>query len=118
MVTQSIQAHIFYRHDDPREVAGLGAAIIPMADHIKCVANGFERGKMKQILAGEYFRLREAEKMLNLLRRATRHARANLDDYFPYMRQDIMANAERLEVAIDLYWDELSYLVDEVTPNR
>jgi hypothetical protein len=117
MVKTTIQAHVFYKHESS-EVAGLSAAMIPMADHIKCVANGFDRGKMKSILAGEYFRLKEAERMLNMLRRATRHARANLSDYFPYMRQTIMENAEHLEEAIDLYWSELRHMVDEVIPRR
>ena len=107
MVKATIQAHVFYKHDDPDEVEDLNAAIIPMADHIKAVANGFDRGKMKQILGGEYFRLKEADRMRCVLLRATRHARANLVDYFPYMRESIMANAERLEVAIDAYWTEL-----------
>jgi hypothetical protein len=112
-----IQAHIFYKHD-AAEVAGLSAAIIPLADHLKAVSGGFDRSKIKQILGGEYFRLKEAERMLNMLRRTTRHARANLEDYFPYMRQGIMENAERLEVAVDLYWDELRHMVEEVLPTR
>lgn len=118
MVKATIQAHVFYKHDDPDEVAALSAAIIPMADHIKAVSSGFDRGKMKQILGGEYFRLKEADRMRCVLLRATRHARANLSDYFPMMREGIMDNAERLEVAVDLYWDELRHMVEEVIPTR
>jgi hypothetical protein len=117
MLKREIKAHIFYKHD-LSEVSALKTAMIPMADHVHAVANGFDRGKMRQIMAGEYFRLKEAERMLNLLRRATRHARANLGDYFPMMREGILENAERLEVAIDIYWGELSHMVNEVMPTR
>jgi hypothetical protein len=117
MLQQEIQAHIFYKHD-PSEVVGLNAAMIPMADHIKAVANGFERGKIKTILGGEYFRYKEAVRMRTILQRASRHARANLGDYFPMMREGILENAERLEVAVDLYWGELSHMVNEVMPTR
>jgi hypothetical protein len=117
MLKISVDAHIFYRHD-ASETAGLNAAMIPMADHIKAVAVGGDRAKMKQILGGEYFRLKEAERMHLVLLRATRHARANLGDYFPYMRQTIMENAERLELVTDLYWSELKHMVDQVLPTR
>lgn len=118
MLKTTVDAHIFYRHD-PAEVAGLSAAMIPMADHIKAVSTGFDRGKMKQILEHrEYFRLKEADRMRCLLLRATRHARANLADYFPMMREGIMDSAERLEVAVEIYWSELRHMVDEVMPTR
>ena len=73
---------------------------------------------MKKILTGGYFRFKEAKKMRTLLMRASRHARANLSDYFPLMREGIMDGAERLEVALDIYWDELTRMVDEVLPSR
>jgi hypothetical protein len=117
MLQTKIDAHIFYRHD-PAEVAGLSAAIIPLAEHIKAVAVGPDRAKIRNILGGGYFRLREAERMRLVLIRATRHARANLADYFPYLRSDIMASAEKLEEAVDLYWEELKHMVDEVFPSR
>lgn len=117
MLKTTVEAHVFYRHD-PQEVAGLSAAMIPMADHITAVASPSDRAKMRQILAGEYFRLKEAERMLNLLRRATRHARAHLGDYFPIMREEIIDSAERLEVAVELYWSELRHMVNEVMPTR
>jgi hypothetical protein len=117
MIQTKIDAHIFYKHS-PEEVSGLSAAMIPMADHIKAVAVGPDRAKMKNILGGGYFRLKEAQRMHLVLLRATRHARANLADYFPYMRQTIMENAERLEVATDFYWEELKHMVDQVLPTR
>ena len=117
MLKTRVDAHIFYRHD-PAEVEGITAAMIPMADHIKAVSTGFDRGKMKQILGGEYFRLKEADRMRCLLLRATRHARANLSDYFPMMREGIMDSAEHLEVAVEIYWSELRHMVDEVMPTR
>lgn len=117
MVQTTIQATIFYKHD-PAEVAGLSAAMIPMADHLKAVYSGGDRAMVKRILEGQYFRFKEAKKMRTLLQRASRHARANLSDYFPLMRESIMEGAERLEVAIELYWDELSHMVEEVLPTR
>lgn len=117
MLKTSVDAHIFYKHD-PEEVSALSSAMIPMADHIKAVAVGPDRAKIKNILTGGYFRLKEAERMRLVLIRATRHARANLADYFPYMREEIMASAERLETAIDSYWDELKHMVNQVLPTR
>ena len=117
MLQTTIQAHVFYKHD-PAEVAGLSAAIIPMADHIRAVATSGDRANMKKILSGGYFRFREAKKMRTLLMRASRHARASLSDYFPMLRESIMEGAERLEVSIDIYWDELTRMVDEVLPSR
>ena len=117
MLQTTIDAVIFYRHD-PEEVAGLSAAMIPMADHIKAVGSSSDRSKMKLILAGGFFRFKEASRMHTMLKRASRHARQNLADYFPYMREQIMENAERLEVANDLYWDELRHMVNEVLPTQ
>lgn len=117
MIKITIEAHVFYRHD-PIEVAGLSTATIPLADHIKAVSTPFDRAKFRQILGGEYFRLKEADRMRCLLLRATRHARAHLRDYFPMMRDNIMANAEQLETAVDTYWKELRRKVLEVLPTR
>lgn len=117
MVETKIDAHIFYRHD-PAEVAGLNAAMIPMADHLRAVYSGGDKAMIKRILEGQYFRYKEAKKMRTLLQRASRHARANLADYFPLMRESIMEGAERLEVATELYWDELSHMVEQVLPTR
>jgi hypothetical protein len=117
MLSTTINAVIFYQHD-PAEVAGLSAAIIPLADHVKAVGSSSDRSKAKNILNGGFFRFRDASRMRTMLQRATRHARANLEDYFPYMRQGIMENAERLEVAVQIYWDELRHMVDEVMPTQ
>lgn len=117
MVQTKIDAHVFYKHA-AGEVAGLSAAMIPLGDHIKAVASGSERAKIHQILTGGYFRLKEADRMRCLLLRATRHARANLSDYFPMMRESIMDGAEQLEEAVAHYWRELKHIVDEVLPTR
>lgn len=117
MVKSVIKAVVFYKHA-PSETASLNAAMIPLADHIKAVATGSDRAKMRQILGCEYFRLKEADRMRCLLLRATRHARANLADYFPMMRQGIMGDAEELEQAVETYWNELTHMVDEVLPRR
>jgi hypothetical protein len=115
--TTSIKAVVFYRHD-PNEVAGLSAAMIPMADHLKAVYTGGDKAMIKRILEGQYFRFREAKKMRTLLQRASRHARANLAEYFPMLRESIMEGAERLEVATEIYWSELTHMVDQVLPTQ
>lgn len=117
MLQTTIDAVIFYRHD-PAEVAGLNAAMIPLADHIKAVGSSSDRSKTKSILAGGYFRWRDASRMRTMLQRASRHARANLSDYFPMMREGIIEAAERLEVATQIYWEELRHMVDEVMPTQ
>lgn len=117
MLQTEIQAHIFYKHD-PAEVAGLSAAMIPMADHLRAVYSGGDKAMVKRILGGEYFRFKEAKRMRMLLMRASRHARANLEQYFPLMRESVMEGAERLEVAVELYWDELTHMVEQVLPSR
>lgn len=117
MLTTSIQAVVFYKHD-PDEVAGLTAALIPMADHLACVSTALERKSIRHILEGRYFRYHEAQRMRTLLLRATRHARANLSDYFPLMREGIMGSAERLEVAADLHWDAFKAQLEHARPTR
>jgi len=117
MVQTKINAVIFYRHD-PDEVAGLNAAMIPMAEHLRAVYTGGDKAMIKRILGGEYFRFKEAKRMRMLLMRASRHARANLSDYFPMMRESVIDGAERLEVAIDIYWYEFRHMVDQVLPSR
>lgn len=117
MLQTVIKATVFYKHD-PAEIAGLSAAMIPMADHLCAVYSGGDKAMIKRILGGEYFRYKEAKRMRLLLQRASRHARANLGDYFPLMRESIMEGAERLEVATEIYWDELNHMVEEVLPTR
>ena len=117
MQTTSIKATVFYKHD-PQEIAGLSAAMVPMADHLRAVYSGGDKAMVKRILGGEYFRFKEAKRMRTLLMRACNHARANLAEYFPLMRESVMEGAERLEVAIQIYWDELTHMVNEVLPSR
>lgn len=117
MITKAVDALVYYKHA-PKEVAALNAAVIPMWDHVKAVSGGFDRGRMKGIMTGDYFRIKEADRMRCLLLRATRHARAHLSEYFPAMREEIMADATRLEEAVDKYWHELSHLINEVAPRR
>ena len=117
MQTTSIKATVFYKHD-PNETAGISQALVPLADHLKAVYTGGDKAMVKRILGGEYFRFREAKRMRTLFMRASRHARANLAEYFPLMREGIMEGAERLEVATEIYWDELTHMVDEVLPSR
>lgn len=117
METASIEATIFYRHL-PEEVRALRAATIPMADHIRAVALSFERNKTKAILSGEYFRAGDAATMRTMLLRAANHARYHVGDYFPMMREEIIANAERLEEAVRAYWQVFQKAHHEVVPTK
>jgi hypothetical protein len=103
MISTSIEAHIHYRHT-PEETISLERAIIPMADHLKAVASPQLRSKIRAILHGEYFRSRDASAMYNALLRASKHAKANLIEYFPGMRGEILINAQALENAAEYYW--------------
>jgi hypothetical protein len=104
MISTSIDAHIHYRHS-PEEVADLERAIIPMAENLKAVANPQLRSRIRAILRGEYFRTKEARAMYHSLLRASKHARANLAEYFPTMRSEILINAQLLEDAANAYWE-------------
>lgn len=117
MFCSSIEATIFYRHQ-PQEVRALGAATIPLAEHVRAVADGFERHRIKAICGGQYFREKEALHMRNVLLRAAKHARAHLDDYFPMMRDEIIANAERLEEAVAHYWVNFKTLQSATIPAK
>jgi hypothetical protein len=108
MVSTAIDAHIHYRHS-PEEVSDLERAIVPMAEHLKAVANPQLRGRIRVILRGEYFREREARSMYQALLRAAKHARANLAEYFPTMRAEILINAQLLENAAHAYWESFRY---------
>ncbi len=114
METASIEATIFYRHS-PEEVRALSAATIPMAEHIHTVAPGWP---YKRILNGEYFRAKQAATMRTIFLRAAKHARAHLDDYFPMMRKEIIADAERLEEAVRAYWFAFQKAHGEVVPTK
>jgi hypothetical protein len=98
MVTSTIEAIIHFRHA-PEEVAELNQAIVPMADHIRAVSSSEQRKVMKGILAGEYFRARQATRMVTMLLNAAKHAKAHLGDFFPLMREQILDDALALEEA-------------------
>jgi hypothetical protein len=115
--TSPIDATVFYKHS-PEEVAALNAATIPMADHIKAVALSFERSKTKAILAGEYFRAKDAALMRTMLLRAANHARYHLDEFFPMMRNEVITSAEELEEAVLAYWQEFRRLQNEAIPSH
>jgi hypothetical protein len=117
MFTSNIQATIFYRHE-PEEVRALSEATIPLAEQIRAASTDFERHKMRTILKGDYFREADVQLMRRMLVRAARHARAHLDDYFPMMRESIIASAEHLEEAVEAYWNQFQYLQDEVVPTK
>lgn len=117
MVTTTMNAVIFYKHSTD-EVAALSAAVIPLADNIKGVSSPQARSKMRQILSGQYFRAGEARTMKDMLLRAAKHARANLADYFPLMRADILVNAQTLEQAANAYWRMFCALRNDVIPTR
>jgi hypothetical protein len=103
MISTSIEAHIFYQHT-AEETAELERAIIPMAEHLKAVASPQLRSRIRQILKGEHFRFREARAMHEALLRATKHAKANLSEFFPTMRSEVLINAKILEDAANSYW--------------
>jgi hypothetical protein len=115
MISTSIEAHIHYRHS-PEEVADLERAIIPMAENLKAVANPQLRSRIRAILRGEYFRTKEARAMHNVLLRASKHARANLAEYFPAMRSEILINAQLLENAANAYWEAFREAQAATTP--
>jgi hypothetical protein len=102
MQTTRIEANIYYRHS-PEEIARLSRATIPLGDHIRAVSSGWERGSLRAMLEGRDFRLFEATRTCNMLRRACRHARTNLDQYFELMRPGLIEAAEELEEAVEEY---------------
>lgn len=117
MQTQPIEATIFYRHIS-REAGPLRDAIIPLADQIKAVASGSERAAMKAILGGNYFRLSESVQMCRMLLRAAKQTRAHLDDYFPLMRDGLIAAAENLENAVTTYQTVFAELRSTILPTE
>jgi hypothetical protein len=111
----TIEATIFYRHQ-PEEIRPLSAAMIGLAEHIRAVSSGVERYRIKAICDGDYFREKEARMMRTVLLRAAKHARQNLHDYFPLMREEVIGNAERLEEVVERYWNEFRRLQRESIP--
>lgn len=115
MISTSIESHIHYRHSS-EETAALQHAIIPMAEHVKAVASPQFRGRIRKILEGEYFRYHEARAMRTVLLRAAKHAKANLSEFFPAMRPEVLIYAQRLENAANAYWDAFREAQATATP--
>jgi hypothetical protein len=107
-----IDAHIFYRHA-PEEIAALRRAIAPLADHIKGVGG---LSSCTPVMECRYFRFTQAAGLRTILLRAAKHARAHLDEYFPAMREDIIAQAEVLEQAVEDYWETFQRLQADSVP--
>jgi hypothetical protein len=116
-IPYDVDCHILYRHT-PDETAQLAAAVEPLLDHIRAVGAASDLGWIKRILGGQYFRYGNALRMRKVLLAAANHARAHLDDYFPMMRQDVIAQAEHLENAVNSYWRFLEESVAFKTPRQ
>lgn len=115
MHSESIEAVIYYRHS-AQEVAALEAAALPLHDVIRIVASQSERTGLKRIVSCKYFRASQAEAVKNMLLRAAKYARQNLDGYFPWMRNDLIAAAEQLEIVTAQYWTEFQALRQTTVP--
>lgn len=116
MLSHNVDAHVHFKHSED-EVAALAKAIVPLHDNIVAVSSPNERGNMRRILNGNYFRRRDAQGMHRMLIRAAKHSRANLQDYFPMMRSTILEQAQELEDAATAYWARfnLDLIVTEPT---
>ena len=117
MFNSAIEATIFFRHL-PAEVRQLSEATIPLAEQIRAVASSAESAKCKAILSGEYFRARDAAALRIVCLRAARYARAHLEEYFVPMREQVIADAEKLEEATSAYWRAFTKLSSEVVPTK
>jgi hypothetical protein len=115
MISTSIESHIHYRHTG-EETAELERAIIPMAEHVKAVTSPQFRGRIRKIIKGEYFRYHEARSMRTALLRAVKHAKANLAEFFPTMRSEVLINAQILEDAANAYWEAFRAAQATATP--
>jgi hypothetical protein len=99
--TTPIEATIYYRHY-LGEVARLKAAIIPLTDQLARCSPG-AIAAVNRVLDRRHFRVRDSELMCTLLLKAANRTRANLDEYFPLMRDGLIAAAEELEDAVAEY---------------
>lgn len=115
MQNTPIEATIFYRHR-AGEIDRLKQAIVPLGEQLRAVASSSERASMRGILAGDYFRINESAQMCRMLLRASKQTRAHLDDYFPLMRDGLIAAAEELENAVSSYQRLVSELRSTITP--
>jgi hypothetical protein len=117
MIQSTLEAHVHYRHSQS-EVEELAKAIVPLHDNIVAVSSGNERGNMRRILNCQYFRRKDATGMRAMLIRAVKHSRANLQDYFPIMRETILKQAQELDDAITAYWTNFAKEATETTPTH
>jgi hypothetical protein len=117
MIRSSVDAHVHFKHSS-EEVAALADAIVPLHDNILAVSSPYERGMMRKILNGHYFRQRDADRMRDMLIRAVKHSRANLQDYFPIMRASVLAQAQELEDAVTEYWADFIAAAIEAQPTH
>jgi hypothetical protein len=117
MRDSDIYAHIHFQHTE-NEVVALNEAIAPMMDHIRAVSSRPQRARMRNILAGEYFRAMHARAMITMLLRAVKHARANLSDYFPTMRSFVLTDAQALEDAVTNYRATFEELKERTLPTH
>jgi glycogen synthase len=117
MIRSSVDAHVHFKHTS-EEVAALADAIVPLHDNILAVSTPYERGMMRKILNGHYFRQRDADRMRDMLIRAVKHSRANLADYFPMMRQGILEQALHLENTVNTYWADFIAATIEAQPTH
>lgn len=115
MITEEMDSYIHFVHRSG-EVAALAKAAIPMAEYIAAVARSGERTKFKAITGCQYFRLRDARAVRDMLLRASKYARMHLADYFPAMQHQIVVNAEALENAANYYWADFQRLREETVP--
>lgn len=116
MITSTnIDATVFYKHD-PAEIAPLSEATIPLAEQIRASSAQFERQALRRVLHGEYFRAGHAAVMHTMLLRTCKYARSHLTDYFPLMREGIIADVERLEEATEAYWETFQKLASQSVP--
>ena len=115
MITTEMESVIHFRHAQA-EVAQLERTAIPLMDCIKAVAYPTELPMMRRIFGGEYFRLREDERVRAMLLRSIKYAKANLNEYFPQMRDGVLINCQRLDDALSWYWGEFQRLRHETEP--
>jgi hypothetical protein len=117
MISCEMDCHIHFRHT-PEEVAELNQAIIPMADHIRAVSSSEQRRIMTFILGGQYFRARQASRMVTMLLNAAKYAKMHLGDYFPLLHAEILDNALALEEAALNYRADFAVLKNETLPTH
>ena len=115
MISNQVDSHIHYKHS-ASEVETLSKAILPLRDDIVSVSSGNERGNMRKILNGNYFRRKDALAMKNMLLRAAKHGKASLGDYFPMMRETRLGEIQALEDAVTGYWTEFCHAATEIVP--